>query len=822
MVTIAKQSIYLNLRPGSVMPVLHVSQGDSGLEALEFKLINGSQPWPIPAAVTDIQLNGTTPVGVFSYSDPTWSGNTVTANVTETMTAERGLTLCELRFLDSTLNSIGTLNFVIAVEPSPFTNAHVSTSDMAVIIESLNGSQRNMLLSKSWAVGNTGMRDGEDTNNSKYWSEVSDDNGQRWAIGSINGTAVPTTDPAYHNNSKYWSEQSDINGERWSVGQIDGSDVPSSDVTYHNNSKWWSSISKSWAVGGTSNRSGEDTNNSKYYADQSRIEGNGLASVFSDALDYSVGDYAIHDGILYEFTVDHSAGAWNLSDVHVVNMGDEVADLKNSLGFVSPKMYGGIGDGSADDTSAVLQAVSSGLVVNLGELTYRITQSLNLNDVIICNGTLKLIGAARITGSNIDLDNVAFDFTEKTEESQIGVQFTGGTNTVRDCYFSNMTARLFAYQIDASNCNIHVDGCKFGVVRVLEINDTQGDNTGSARHIITDTCDAVIENCVFNGFYGEDNNFFEDSDCIHVTRCNHAVISKNLFRGNWKSAVKNQYANVAVIGNTFLPTKAWYVIRSHTEAKNASITDNIIDGACDVCFYLTSGNNIVCNNHIELSTNQLVDVANAEVIFNDNYVKIESNGGLHRTYNDSELSAFITLPGTSVKIESNSDITCSNHFPYIFARETTQSSVKLTGKIISTGNTSTSVLYDLTGEIRTDRIITVVNSSDLVVHAYNTIASFVNCENIKYYTDKQSIASTINKCTNLHAIVNFIGTTYFADITNSQNIVIELFGTSINANVVAVNDAETTGIAINYINNRQSIYNRNSVTLAYVAKSMLV
>lgn len=332
MATIAKQTIYLNLRPGAVMPVLHVSQGDSGLESLEFKLINEHQPWTIPAAVADIQLNGATSVGVFSYNDPTWSGNTVTANVTETMTAEKGVVICELRLLDATLNSIGTLNFVISVEPSPYTNAHVSTSDMATIMAALNGSQQNMLLSKSWAVGDTGMREGEDTNNSK----------------------------------------------------------------------WWSSISESWAVGGTGDRSGEDTNNSKYYADQSRIEGNGLASVFSDALDYSAGDYVIHDGILYEFTVDHSAGAWNLSDVHVVNMGDEVADLKNERPYVTPEMYGAYGDGVHDDSTAIQSAINASLTNGIRLLAKGKTYLVGTGLRIVGNRNQSTLEVE--TGNDIDID----------------------------------------------------------------------------------------------------------------------------------------------------------------------------------------------------------------------------------------------------------------------------------------------------------------------------------------------------------------------------------------------------------------------------------
>lgn len=208
MAIITKQTIYLDLTPGKVFPVLHVSQGDTGLEALEFKLVQNSMVFNIPAAVTDIQLNGTTPLGVFSYnhaSGVNWSGNTVTATVTETMTAEKGMVVAELVLLDSAMHSIGSLNFLLSVEPSPYTVAHVSTSDMASIIASLNAAQQNFLLSKSWAVGDTGLRDGEATNNSKYWSEQSSINGERWSVGKINGEDVPSTDETYENNSKYWA-----------------------------------------------------------------------------------------------------------------------------------------------------------------------------------------------------------------------------------------------------------------------------------------------------------------------------------------------------------------------------------------------------------------------------------------------------------------------------------------------------------------------------------------------------------------------------------------------------------------------------------------
>ena len=109
MATITTQTIKVDLTPGRVYPVLHVSQGDVGLEALEFYIYQNGQPYPIPSEVTAINIDGMTPVGVFSYAC-TWSGNVVTAGLTATMTAERGIDICELALYDSTNNKIGTCN----------------------------------------------------------------------------------------------------------------------------------------------------------------------------------------------------------------------------------------------------------------------------------------------------------------------------------------------------------------------------------------------------------------------------------------------------------------------------------------------------------------------------------------------------------------------------------------------------------------------------------------------------------------------------------------------------------------------------------------
>ena len=142
--------------------------------------------------------------------------------------------------------------------------------------ESAGESAGSATLSESWAVGGTGTREGEDTNNSSYFagqSELSADESdnsaklsESWAKGDTGERAGEDT-----NNSKYFSEVSE--------GK--------------------STLSESWAVGGTGTREGEDTNNAKYWAEQaqgavagvSSFNGRSGAVVPADD-DYSIGQIA--------------------------------------------------------------------------------------------------------------------------------------------------------------------------------------------------------------------------------------------------------------------------------------------------------------------------------------------------------------------------------------------------------------------------------------------------------------------------------------------------------------------------------------------------
>ena len=195
MAAIATQTIELDLTPGGVSPFLYASQGDYGTRSLVFNLMLNGQPYTIPSSVTTVSLEGITKGGNMFNVTCTKSGSTATASLTADMTADVGMDICQVVLKTASGERLGTANFFIVVELSP--------GGVKVLYGNVYWSD----LSKSWAVGGTGIRNGEDENNSKYWAEI----------------------------SRLFSETCE-------------------------------NLSKSWAVGGTGTREGEDTDNAMYYA----------------------------------------------------------------------------------------------------------------------------------------------------------------------------------------------------------------------------------------------------------------------------------------------------------------------------------------------------------------------------------------------------------------------------------------------------------------------------------------------------------------------------------------------------------------------------
>lgn len=247
------QIVNLQITPTGVKPVIHVSQYDVERQ-FQIKLWDGQVAYNPPSGAT-IEIQGIKPdQHGFAYSDcVSVSGNTLTVTTKKQMTILEGKTECEIRISKNNQN-LGTLNFDLMVEESPVNeNTDISETELPAI----------------FALATEQM-----------------ENAEAWAKGTKNGVPVGSSAPQYNNHSKHFSEEAEAHAddsEAYAKGTRDGVDVGSSDVAYHNNSKYYSEqanaeatnsansavLSRSWAEGGTNTRAGEDTNNSKYWSQES-------------------------------------------------------------------------------------------------------------------------------------------------------------------------------------------------------------------------------------------------------------------------------------------------------------------------------------------------------------------------------------------------------------------------------------------------------------------------------------------------------------------------------------------------------------------------
>lgn len=65
-----------------------------------------------------------------------------------------------------------------------------------------------------------------------------------------------------------------------------------------------------------------------------------IATEFSTETSYTAGNYVYYEGTLYIFNVDHAAGAWDIADVAVANVTDEVTSNKAAIDALDTAVSG--------------------------------------------------------------------------------------------------------------------------------------------------------------------------------------------------------------------------------------------------------------------------------------------------------------------------------------------------------------------------------------------------------------------------------------------------------------------------------------------------
>ena len=233
---IVTQNTKLNVVPGGIIPVVHVSQYDVD-RAISFTLYDGNGAAVLDSGTT-ASIEGTKPDGHgFSY-EGTLTDNVASFNTTQQMTVLVGAIECKLKLVKDT-QIIGTAMFILDVEKAGLNESTViSDTDIPMIISlateqmeraeaAAASANTSMIASGSSALiaGNAAavcasilpvvessaaicasilpvvQSDAESAEENALKAEGH-------AIGKQNGQDVGSESPYYHDNAKYWAEQS--------------------------------------------------------------------------------------------------------------------------------------------------------------------------------------------------------------------------------------------------------------------------------------------------------------------------------------------------------------------------------------------------------------------------------------------------------------------------------------------------------------------------------------------------------------------------------------------------------------------------------------
>lgn len=123
----------LDMTPGAIPAVVHLSQYDSGARELKFLLYAGSRLYTPPTGST-VTIRGGKPDGTIYEYACTVSENAATVTPTAQMTAVKGFHDAEIRVYKGS-DIIGSANIRIMVEPSPFPESFRASATELPIIE---------------------------------------------------------------------------------------------------------------------------------------------------------------------------------------------------------------------------------------------------------------------------------------------------------------------------------------------------------------------------------------------------------------------------------------------------------------------------------------------------------------------------------------------------------------------------------------------------------------------------------------------------------------------------------------------------------------
>ena len=316
----------------------------------------------------------------------------------------------------------------------------------------------------------------------------------------------------------------------------------------------------------------------------------------------------------------------NIFDVN----GNEYIDV------VTPEMYGAVGDGVTDDTSAIAQALSGGnKVVLFGPKTYAMTFYANVysnTKIIGCGTKITATEPPFCIGETGDYA-YAYDGSNNVEISGIEIDMNG-VNTdhiimahaqnvyFRDCTFINNNAH--AFELNSSK-NVTIDNCVFKNIarnrNNCEVLNIDPASTGYSLRLgyFDDTIsdDVKIINCLFENCWSPVGNH----NPVTTYPSRNIIFAHNDIRSCYNGLHLFDYQNISIIDNKFFDIANMGV--QMTGTKNVHIIGNVFDtvGAL-VSIEGTDENVIIAENigNTQAETPIIIGASATNVLVHDNII----------------------------------------------------------------------------------------------------------------------------------------------------------------------------------------------------------
>lgn len=277
-----------------------------------------------------------------------------------------------------------------------------------------------------------------------------------------------------------------------------------------------------------------------------------------------------------------------------------------TLGYVTPEMFGAVGDGITDDTEALQQCINANMNIVLGKnKSYRITDKLILNDNTCFNGndselyhpssaylTIALRAGNNCTIKNLTIRsaNEQFPVTPADHtslEDSLSSNVIGiATNESSNVNILNVTFVACGYDVNIAN---KAEGeCKNIIIKdCTSIHGNMGIYAQNVTNLHIDNYQFTVNPLVGDGFHA----FYICHNCLNVkiVRC---YVEENL-RGSTMLAnhdTKGRGKNIVHVYDSVFKGSAFISLRNNNETYVYNSIINIIDPEGSIFYYYKCSN----------------------------------------------------------------------------------------------------------------------------------------------------------------------------------------------------------------------------------------